>query len=178
MFILSTCCSSNRKGLFRSSICYFQRNFAKFETCRSVLGVLWCQHNKTAPTITPNSGCYHELLFRRKGITYLGFLRDFISVGSWNSNAVSSVQLIILWVWHSSFVYVFEKERQELWCGSPLEILPRSGLPFLSNFLSSLFETTYIYNDFNGGYNCVLIVRVRKHECEWYKMRILKHPNV
>ena len=30
---------------------------------------------------------------------------------------------------------------------------------------NSLFEITYIYKDFNGGYMCVLIVRVQNCEC-------------
>ena len=34
-----------------------------------------------------------------------------------------------------------------------------------TNKWSSLFDTTYIYKDFNGGYICVLIVRVQKREC-------------
>ena len=34
-----------------------------------------------------------------------------------------------------------------------------------TNKCSSLFETTYIYKDFNGGYICVWIVRVQNCEC-------------
>ena len=34
-----------------------------------------------------------------------------------------------------------------------------------TNKWSPLFETTYFYKDVNGGYNCVLIVRVQK--CEY-----------
>ena len=44
-----------------------------------------------------------------------------------------------------------------------------------TNKWSSPFDTTYIYKDFNGGYTCVLIVRVRNCECIGTK---LKQTNV
>ena len=42
----------------------------------------------------------------------------------------------------------------------------------------SLFETTYIYKDFNVGHICVLIVRVQSCECSDTKMWKLKNLNV
>ena len=92
-----------------------------------------------------------------------------------------------------SYINLFEEYKKHEWCGSLLKILSRSKTPRcrvhcvmivlverkctdFTNKWSSLLETTYIYNYFNGGYTCVLIVRVQNFEwtvqkCRYWKIK-------
>ena len=50
--------------------------------------------------------------------------------------------------------------RYRMWC-----VMMWTKVHWLHKKWSSLFETTYVYEDFNGGYNSALVVRIQN--CEW-----------